>query len=89
MARGRDATDVALTTSFGPAKLAGFKVWTEECTEAQIEQEDAVFIPPTPPAPVAPPAPAPATTPGPLAPAATADSATSPMPNPPAIPVAA
>ena len=26
MARGRDATDVALSTSFGPTRLAGFKV---------------------------------------------------------------
>ncbi len=30
MARGRDATDVALTTSFGAAQLVGFKVWTDE-----------------------------------------------------------
>ena len=30
MARGRDATDVALTTSFGPAKLKKFTVITEE-----------------------------------------------------------
>jgi len=30
MARGRDATDVAITTSFGPDKLASFKVVTEE-----------------------------------------------------------
>jgi transglutaminase-like putative cysteine protease len=30
MARGRDAVDVALTTSFGPANLTGFTVWTEE-----------------------------------------------------------
>jgi transglutaminase-like putative cysteine protease len=30
MARGRDATDVALTTSFGPAFLAGFDVHTDE-----------------------------------------------------------
>jgi transglutaminase-like putative cysteine protease len=30
MARGRDATDVALVTSFGPSTLAGFKVTTEE-----------------------------------------------------------
>jgi hypothetical protein len=30
MARGRDATDVALTTSFGPTALQGFKVWTDE-----------------------------------------------------------
>jgi transglutaminase-like putative cysteine protease len=30
MARGRDATDVALSTSFGASKLTGFKVWTDE-----------------------------------------------------------
>ena len=30
MARGRDATDVALTTSFGPSFLAGFDVVTDE-----------------------------------------------------------
>ncbi|MGB5181914.1 MAG: transglutaminase family protein [Xanthobacteraceae bacterium] len=30
MARGRDATDVAIVTSFGPCTLASFKVMTEE-----------------------------------------------------------
>ena len=30
MARGRDATDVALTTSFGPSVLSGFDVHTDE-----------------------------------------------------------
>jgi transglutaminase-like putative cysteine protease len=30
MARGRDATDVAIVTSFGPCTLAGFEVITEE-----------------------------------------------------------
>ncbi len=30
MARGRDATDTALTTTFGPAKLVGFNVITDE-----------------------------------------------------------
>jgi transglutaminase-like putative cysteine protease len=34
MARGRDATDVAIVTSFGPCTLVGFKVITEEVTEA-------------------------------------------------------
>jgi hypothetical protein len=28
MARGRDAVDVALTTSFGNTTLTGFTVWT-------------------------------------------------------------
>jgi transglutaminase-like putative cysteine protease len=30
IARGRDAADVAISTSFGPNTLAGFRVWTEE-----------------------------------------------------------
>jgi hypothetical protein len=30
MARGRDATDVALSTNFGPCTLASFKVNTLE-----------------------------------------------------------
>ncbi|KMO42332.1 transglutaminase [Methylobacterium variabile] len=33
MARGRDATDVAISTSFGPAWLAKFEVHTDEVTE--------------------------------------------------------
>jgi transglutaminase-like putative cysteine protease len=34
MARGRDATDAAITTSFGPNTLAGFKVIGEELPDA-------------------------------------------------------
>ncbi|HEX3348901.1 MAG TPA: transglutaminase family protein [Acetobacteraceae bacterium] len=30
MARGRDATDVAISNTFGPNTLAGFKIWTDE-----------------------------------------------------------
>jgi transglutaminase-like putative cysteine protease len=30
MARGRDAADVALTTTFGPNTLTNFRVWTDE-----------------------------------------------------------
>jgi transglutaminase-like putative cysteine protease len=30
IARGRDASDVALTTTFGPSTLNSFKVWTDE-----------------------------------------------------------
>jgi transglutaminase-like putative cysteine protease len=30
IARGRDASDVALTTAFGPNLLTSFKVWTDE-----------------------------------------------------------
>jgi len=36
MARGRDAVDVAITTTFGPNKLTSFKVWTDE-----VENEPA------------------------------------------------
>jgi hypothetical protein len=32
--RGRDATDVAIVTSFGPGALAGFRVITNEVTSA-------------------------------------------------------
>jgi len=30
LARGRDATDVAITTTFGPNSLNSFRVWTDE-----------------------------------------------------------
>jgi transglutaminase-like putative cysteine protease len=30
IARGRDATDVAISNTFGPNVLAGFRVWTDE-----------------------------------------------------------
>jgi transglutaminase-like putative cysteine protease len=30
IARGRDASDVAISTAFGPATLTSFKVWTDE-----------------------------------------------------------
>lgn len=33
MARGRDASDVAISTSFGPSSLASFKVWADELPE--------------------------------------------------------
>src|SRR5205814_10389790 len=36
MARGRDATDVALTTAFGPTQLERFTVWTDEVTEPEM-----------------------------------------------------
>jgi transglutaminase-like putative cysteine protease len=38
MARGRDAVDVALTTSFGPALLEQFTVWTDEVLSPQPEE---------------------------------------------------
>jgi transglutaminase-like putative cysteine protease len=34
IARGRDAADVAIATTFGPNTLEGFKVWTDEITES-------------------------------------------------------
>jgi len=33
MACGRDAADVALSTSFGPSRLTGFKVVTDELSQ--------------------------------------------------------
>ena len=43
MARGRDAVDVALTTSFGDTKLEKFLVWTDEVVEDRAAQaQDAV-----------------------------------------------
>ena len=36
MARGRDAVDVALTTSFGPNKLVEFKVWASEVSQTEL-----------------------------------------------------
>lgn len=38
MAYGRDATDVALTTSYGSAPLVGFKVWTHEVAEETLRE---------------------------------------------------
>ena len=35
IARGRDASDVAISNSFGMTTLAGFKVWTEPVTSNQ------------------------------------------------------
>ena len=34
LARGRDAADVAITTTFGPNTLKGFRVWTDEIAAA-------------------------------------------------------
>jgi hypothetical protein len=33
IARGRDAADVAITTTFGQNRLESFKVWTDEIAE--------------------------------------------------------
>jgi transglutaminase-like putative cysteine protease len=35
MAKGRDAADVAITTTFGPSKLVGFQVTTDEIDQRQ------------------------------------------------------
>ena len=34
IAQGRDASDVALSNTFGPNILSSFKVWTDEMAEA-------------------------------------------------------
>ena len=51
MARGRDATDVAISTSFGANTLAGFKVITDEIpdseakrVEAEIRQQEGLAV---------------------------------------------
>ncbi|HEY3746962.1 MAG TPA: transglutaminase family protein, partial [Gemmatimonadaceae bacterium] len=36
IARGRDAADVAIATTFGPNTLEGFRVWTDEIKQAQV-----------------------------------------------------
>jgi hypothetical protein len=35
LARGRDAADVAITTTFGPNTLTSFRVWTDEIEEGR------------------------------------------------------
>ncbi len=35
IARGRDAADVAITTTFGPNVLTSFRVWTNAIDEAR------------------------------------------------------
>jgi len=58
MARGRDATDVALVTSFGPCTLADFRVFTEEVPAGGAEAAPTPQFSPRPrlttPAPFAP-----------------------------------
>jgi transglutaminase-like putative cysteine protease len=41
MARGRDAADVAISTSFGAAQLASFAVITEEVNESALASTTA------------------------------------------------
>lgn len=38
IARGRDATDVAISIAFGPNTLVGFKVWTDDVTALQASR---------------------------------------------------
>jgi transglutaminase-like putative cysteine protease len=38
MARGRDAADTALTTTFGVNHLASFTIWTDEVSEKVLRQ---------------------------------------------------
>jgi transglutaminase-like putative cysteine protease len=51
MARGRDAVDVALTTSFGPTALEKFTVWTDEIAkderESQVRAAPAIVADPS------------------------------------------
>jgi hypothetical protein len=44
VARGRDAADVAISTAFGPAPLARFKVTTEEFVERPGSQARASVV---------------------------------------------
>jgi len=46
MARGRDATDVSIATTFGPALLTGFEVTTEEIVERTAARQMASENPP-------------------------------------------
>ena len=39
MARGRDAADAALTTTFGPNTLTSFKVWTDELVPGEASNQ--------------------------------------------------
>ena len=61
LARGRDAVDVAITTSFGAAKLEKFRVWLDQVGADAITQAPAVpplavkpgfFIGAPPPSPI-------------------------------------
>jgi len=36
MARGRDACDVAIATTFGPNTLESFRVWTDELPDGEV-----------------------------------------------------
>jgi hypothetical protein len=36
IARGRDAADVAIATTFGPSTLESFRIWTDEIPDGEI-----------------------------------------------------
>jgi transglutaminase-like putative cysteine protease len=42
MARGRDACDVAMITTFGPGDLQSFKVWNDEIPETENFHDNAI-----------------------------------------------
>ena len=42
IARGRDASDVAISNTFGPNTLAGFKVWTDEVNAGQLTNDGSL-----------------------------------------------
>jgi len=42
IARGRDASDVAISSTFGPNTLAGFKVWTDEVNAGQLTTDSSL-----------------------------------------------
>ena len=42
IARGRDASDVAISSTFGPNTLAGFKVWTDEVDGDQLSSDGSL-----------------------------------------------
>jgi transglutaminase-like putative cysteine protease len=45
MARGRDAVDVALTTSFGSNNLVNFKVWASEVSQKELSAAASQLAP--------------------------------------------
>ena len=44
IARGRDASDVAISSTFGPNTLAGFTVWTDEVDADQFASDDSLRL---------------------------------------------
>jgi len=44
MARGRDAADAALSTTFGASKLESFRVWTHEINEIPPQSSTPIGV---------------------------------------------